>query len=59
MEIFRIYKLFPAYSVPEKSSEYLKFSLFWPRMLHFLGRLFLWGAKKLGALIFPDRLPCQ
>ena len=51
MEMFRIYKLFPAYSVPEKWSEYLKISntSLAQNRLHFLRRLFFWGAKIVGA----------
>ena len=55
-KMIRKYKLFPAYSVPEKWSEYLNFYNFWPRIgyifwgtyfsgvLKFLGYLNFWGA---------------
>ena len=51
-KMLRIYKLFLAYSVPEKWSEYFP-TLFWPR----IGYIF-WGAKISGVLIFPGCLPC-
>ena len=58
-KMFRIYKLFPAYSVSEKWSEYLKISntFLAQNRLHFPGHLFFWGAKISGVLTFPECLP--
>ena len=60
-KMFRIYKLFPAYSVSEKWSEYSKISntFLAQNRLYFLGCIFFWGTKISRALIFPEHLLCQ
>ena len=59
-KMFKIYKLFPVYSVPEKWSEYLKFSntFLAQNRLHFLGCLFFWGTKISRALVRCMRMTC-
>ena len=59
--MIRIYKLFPAYSVPEKWSEYLKnFNTFLAQnRFHFLGCLFFLSISPAGETHAPCMMPCS